>query len=945
VVAVLIIVLGTWLIVDRGRSLKNSVSSDLLSICELKVAQIADWRAARLADAARLHSNLRVSGVVDAWTSSSDAADKEDLLGVLQREVDAYHYAGAMLVDMDGNVLLQAGPWAVDRVSASVMDDLRQAASDNQPVMTDLHVDTSGGDIHVSVIAPLQPVDSGGGRIGFCIVLVSNAKDFLFPLIQGWPITSKTAETLLVRREGNSVLFLNEVRHQTDTALKLKIPLTRTDVPAVRAATGTTGFVEGTDYRGVKVLAAIGPVPGSPWFVVAKVDASEALGPARIREGLIGGLVAIIFLALVGGAALVWQWGLKRQYAAAYEAESARSELAQRFEHLFMAANDCIVLADGQRRVLEVNNKAMDTYGYSREEFLELRLLEMEQSGASVHEITAWRKDGSSFPIEVSDRTFAMGGRTFIQAIIRDNTSRKQSEDALRAAGERYKATVEALAQIVWVTNPLGDVVEPLPELERYTGLSEGEIRAGGLWAAVHPDDADRVGEVWNHALANRSRFEVDCRMLGADSVYRHFWVRGLPTFAGDGQVVEWVGACTDITEHRRMEEERFRLERQLQHSQRLESLGVLAGGIAHDFNNILTAVLGHADLALHDMPLSSPGRQGVQEIVIASRRASELCRQMLAYSGRGRFVVEEMDLPLLVEDMVGLLGSVIPKKILLNLNLDKNLPHIKADVSQINQIIMNLVINAAEAIGDRSGVITISAGAQMCSSAYLVDIYYCENLKPGLYVTLEVSDTGTGMDKQTLGRLFEPFFTTKFTGRGLGLSAVLGIVRGHEGGLRVYSEPGKGTTFKILFPALESGNHALGGQGTAVEASWVGEGTVLLVDDEETIRALAGRMLERLGFKVLTAADGREGLELFRTHQDEIVLTILDLTMPHMNGEEAFREIRAISPEARVLMSSGYAENEIVSRFAGKGTAGFIQKPYTLATLRERVGTALGLT
>jgi nitrogen-specific signal transduction histidine kinase/ActR/RegA family two-component response regulator len=408
--------------------------------------------------------------------------------------------------------------------------------------------------------------------------------------------------------------------------------------------------------------------------------------------------------------------------------------------------------------------------------------------------------------------------------------------------------------------------------------------------------------------------------------------------------VIEWVGACIDITERKRAEEEQLRLERQLQHSQRLESLGVLAGGIAHDFNNILTAILGHADLALHDMPLSSPGRQGVQEIVNAARRASELSRQMLAYSGRGSFIIEQIDLPLLIQDMVSLLSTVIPKKILLNLNLAKNLPPIEGDVGQINQVIMNLVINAAEAIGERSGVITISTGAQECSSEYLADIYLCENLTPGLYVTLEVSDTGVGMAEETLSRLFEPFFTTKFTGRGLGLSAVLGIVRGHKGGMRIYSELGKGSTFKILFPASKSAAGTAGRPGADSESNWVGQGTVLLVDDEETIRALGARMLHRLGFEVLTAADGREALDMFRAHKDEIVLTILDLTMPHMGGEEAFREIRALAPEARVLMSSGYTENEISARFAGKGTAGFIQKPYTLATLKERIAQALGL-
>jgi CheY-like chemotaxis protein len=316
----------------------------------------------------------------------------------------------------------------------------------------------------------------------------------------------------------------------------------------------------------------------------------------------------------------------------------------------------------------------------------------------------------------------------------------------------------------------------------------------------------------------------------------------------------------------------------------------------------------------------------------------------MLAYSGHGQFVIEDIDLAQLIEDMLSLLSSAMPKKILLNLNLAKHLPNIRGDVSQINQVIMNLVINAAEAIGERSGVINISVGAQECVDQYLDTTYYCEGLVSGLYVTLEVSDTGIGMDKETQKRLFEPFFTTKFAGRGLGLSAVLGIVRGHKGALKVYSELGKGTTFKALFPAVGFGANQLPAPGGAGEDGWTGEGTVLLADDEETIRALSKRMLERMGFRVLLASDGREALEIYAQHRDEIVLVILDLTMPRMNGEEAFREMRAIDPGVRVLMSSGYAENEVAARFAGKGTAGFLQKPYTLAMLRERVEAALGL-
>jgi CheY-like chemotaxis protein len=252
-----------------------------------------------------------------------------------------------------------------------------------------------------------------------------------------------------------------------------------------------------------------------------------------------------------------------------------------------------------------------------------------------------------------------------------------------------------------------------------------------------------------------------------------------------------------------------------------------------------------------------------------------------------------------------------------------------------MRQIIMNLVINASEAIGDKSGVIAITTGCMDCDRNYLNDVWLDENISEGLYVYLEIADTGCGMDKETLARLFDPFFTTKFTGRGLGMAAVLGIVRGHKGAIKVYSEPKRGTTFKILLPA--SGRPAGIFNGAIHHDDWKGEGTVLLVDDEETVRGIGTEMLKELGFSVITANDGREGVEQFKQNPD-ISFVILDLTMPHMDGEQCFRELRQIKPDVKVIMSSGYNEQEVTQKFVGKGLAGFIQKPYKLSALREAI-------
>ena len=401
--------------------------------------------------------------------------------------------------------------------------------------------------------------------------------------------------------------------------------------------------------------------------------------------------------------------------------------------------------------------------------------------------------------------------------------------------------------------------------------------------------------------------------------------------------------AVTDITERKWAEEKRLQLERQMQQTQKLESLGVLAGGIAHDFNNLLTVILGNASLALDELPPITPARDSLLSIEETSLRAAELCRQMLAYSGKGQSIIENIRLRDLIGEMVSLLKASISKKAIFNLNLKDSLPPLRGDPSQIRQVIMNLVINASEALGEHSGAITISTGVMECSREYLSEAFLDESLAEGSYVWLEVSDTGCGMDHDIQRRIFEPFFTTKFTGRGLGLSAVLGIVRGHKGALKVYSEPGRGTTFKVLFPAVLE-ERVLAGRSQGMKAGgWKGAGTILLVDDEESVRVMGTRMLERLGFGVLIAVDGREALDIYRERREEIALVLLDLTMPDLDGEEAFRELRRTDPQVCVVMSSGHTESEIAPRFAGKRLSGFLQKPYTLDALSQCLRGALG--
>lgn len=540
--------------------------------------------------------------------------------------------------------------------------------------------------------------------------------------------------------------------------------------------------------------------------------------------------------------------------------------------------------------------------------------------------------------------------------VMQDITDRKRAEDALRAQAaeialwqQRYEAAIEATGQVLYDWDIENNRVAWAGCVEEMLGFpkSSTEIEFTALADLVHHEDRPLFDVEMGKAISEKRGFRLEFRLRQPSGSFISVEQRGLPFGNGQGMPVRIVGLITDLSARKAAEEERLAVEQKIQHTQKLESLGVLAGGIAHDFNNLLVAILGNASLALMDLRPESPVRPVIEQIERAAQRAAELAGQMLAYSGKGRFVVQRLDLNALVEEMTHLLSVMISKKIVMKFNLADNLPPVEGDVTQIRQVIMNLVTNAADAIGERSGVVTISTGAMYADQGYFEGIYLREDLPAGNYVYVEISDTGCGMDRDTMKRIFDPFFTTKSTGRGLGLAALLGITRGHRGGVKVYSEAGRGTTFKVLFPQSEATADLPSGEVEVRHSS--GEirklsGAILVVDDEPTVRTVAQSILERFGFEVLTAENGRQGVKVFEENADRILLVLMDMTMPQLDGAEAYREMRRVREDVCVILSSGYNEQEAVNRFAGKGLAGFIQKPYRpqdlMAKIREVLDT-----
>ena len=525
-----------------------------------------------------------------------------------------------------------------------------------------------------------------------------------------------------------------------------------------------------------------------------------------------------------------------------------------------------------------------------------------------------------------------------------DMAAQLEHRDAMLVATEqRFRQIAENIEEIFWSYDlQTHRMLFVTPAFERILGVKiDPAVGANTQWiAALHPEDKERVAAAFSDEQNGRE--EIEYRIVRPDGTVR--WIRDRCfIIRGKGGAAERVaGIASDITEHRLAVEEKAAFDRKIQETQRLESLGVLAGGIAHDFNNLLTGVLGYASLSKMSLSATDKVQTFLTEIENTAVRAADLCKQMLAYSGKGRFVVQLLDVSALVHETTQLLHLSIAKNVVLRLNLSKDLPPIKADPTQLRQVVMNLVINASEALGGKSGTISLTTGIVRVDAEYLDTTVLSERLPEADYIFIEVADNGCGMSAETKARIFEPFFTTKFTGRGLGLSAVLGIVRGHNGAMKVYSEQGKGTMFKLLFPIAEG--HAVPLSAVADgESAFRGSGLILVVDDEDTVRTVSARLLEALGFSVILAHDGGEAVEKFKARRSEIRAVLMDLTMPHMNGEEAFRHLRAIDPDVRVLLMSGFSEQEAVNRFTGKGLSGFIEKPFRSESLRAKL-MAIGL-
>ncbi|MDX8397304.1 MAG: PAS domain S-box protein [Mariprofundaceae bacterium] len=844
------------------------------------------------------------------------------------------------------------------------------------------------------------PVIHDGKLLG--VVALQFDTDDFYAEVNDYSGLGASGEIVLGKRDQGDVLITAPLRHDAQATFKRRIDSNAANaLPIRKGSLGEPGSGVFIDWRGEKVLAAWQYIPALDWGMVVKIDHDEVfsfwpeLAQKLLAYILLGLLISYILLYVfmryvisplrqltdaseaftkgehvnfeglqrydneVGMLATSFMNMLQKVRESRIEVQQVVDELAEnnslldervleKTEHIravVNASSDGILTLDQYGKILRVNPSFSQMLAYAPDELLGLEavslLLEKDQANYCLllqqsisgetpgcyTEMQCARKNGASFAVELSINPMHVKGQKLFLLTVRDISDRK----ALELDQQRLSMLVNQVKDAIALTDIDGTVEYVNPAYESLSGYSGQEIlghniniiKSGKMSNKFYENMWKTIlsGRVWNAEFTNRNSrgelYDVDQTIS--------------PIFDADKQLIGFATIQRDIGTDRQDREK-------LEHAQRLESLGVLAGGIAHDFNNLLTAILGNAALAKNKLEPTSPVVEMLGNIEKSSERAAALCKQMLAYSGKGKFIVESIDMTDLIEEMINLLQVSMKKSVVMRLDLSQQLLPIEADVAQMQQVIMNLVINASEAIEDKSGVITIYTGVVDVDDNYLATTYLNNDLLPGRYISIEVSDTGCGMSSDTVKHIFDPFFTTKFTGRGLGMSAILGIVRGHQGAIKVYSEQGKGSTFKILFPssaaALENKVIDVPKENGIANVS----GTVLIVDDEETIRATASMMLTAVGFDVLTAKDGVEGVEMFKLHQDDIDVVLLDMTMPRMDGEEVFREIRGIDPQVKVILSSGYNQQDATNRFVGKGLAGFIQKPYMPAKLQEMV-------
>ncbi|MGE4559376.1 MAG: PAS domain S-box protein [Desulfobulbus sp.] len=1070
----------------QEKEVRQQVVAQLESIALLKIHEITQWQAERLGNAQVIAATPFAAEMAAQWFADPTPEKRARLLAWFQSLQDNYHYSNVSLLDPRGTVRLSLHDGA-EPTDPKFRFSLQQAIAGHKAVFTDLHrVDHSPP--HQGVISPLFVKEGNREQPIGTILLRINAASFLYPLLQSWPVASKSAETLLVRQEGKDVLFLNELRHQRNTALTLRIPGGRDDLPAAMVINGRKGVISGIDYRGVAVLAVGYPVTGTSWFMISKIDIAEALAGWHQHAAYIIGLILGAVLVLSTGLGMLWQGVRKEQYKVALQAEQERRYAEARYRTILLSVGDGVIVCDGQGRVQLLNPVAEVLTGWLKEDAVGRPIEEVfnivnegnrqavenpvtrvlregtvvglanhtnlitpdgveypiADSGAPIFDdqgqitgvvlvfrdqseerlaearlrrvahlleraeemadMGAWEFDLASgdvwgspsahrlYGLEIGHRSIedvqalplaehrpvldralqalieenkpydtefqirrpSDGAIVDIRSqaeynpqtnkvfgIIQDITLRNRVEAEVRESESRYRSLFQNNHAVMLLVNPKSnEVVDANPAAVLFYGWSREEL----LGKSIHEINTlppEELRDILKEAL-NGQRHIFNFRHRVADGSVRDVEVISGPILVGGQERLYSI--VQDISQRLQAEEQRERLQEQLLQAQKLESVGRLAGGVAHDLNNMLSPIIGYSEMLQAELPPVGVHYGYVETMHQAALRARDLVRQLLAFGRKQTLVMETADLNQIVRSFVPLLRRTIREDIHIDLELSLAIDPVRVDIGQIEQVIMNLVVNAQDAMPE-GGTIMLETGTVVLDQVY-ADSH--SDVQPGPYVQLTVSDTGCGMSEEVRAQMFNPFYTTKKDGQGtgLGLATTYGIVKQHGGNIWVYSEVGQGTTFKIYLPVADVAAHIRREEGAPTRKEGPpppGRGSVMVVEDNAMVRELAVDVLGHMGgYTVFSAASGAECLEQLRGGASGIDLVLTDVVMPNMNGKALYKEAIKRIPALKVLYMSGYTENVIASRGVLDAGVHFIQKPFTPKALLAKVREVL---
>ncbi len=957
--------------VTYRESHRREVENELSAVADLKVHELVQWKRERLGDAGVFFYNESFLNLARTYLrNSSDARTRARLENWLDTVESAYGYREILFYDRYGIMHLPVeGP--EHEIPADIMPQLGDAIQKGTIGFLDFYRSGDENQVFLGVLVPVyeagddpesspENLTNAGDSATGVLALIIDPETYLYPLIRSWPTGRRTAESFLVRREEKTLIYLNDLKYDEDAALRLTVPVSRHDLPEVKAAGGIDGIVSGTDYRGEKVAAAVRSIADSPWYLVAKIDIEEINEPLRERLWWMIGLVAILLGSSAFVAAAIWQRNEKLHYRAISDTRSELSRSEKRFRTILFSIGDGVIATDVESRVELLNPVAEQLTGWSVEEACGRPLSEVfhivnEETRAEV-ENPAERAlkegtivglanhtmlisaDGTERPVTDSAAPIRneSGEINGAALVFRDQTEERKTQREILEEREKYQNLYNSIRDAILVVDTERRIVDCNPAFTEMFGYSLDEI-AGEKTDVIYNDRKafEEMGMSIRETAASSIFIRaVEYRKKNGEVFPGETNVFYLKNF--DDEIEGFIGLIRDISIRREAEKARDKLQEQLLQSQKMESVGRLAGGIAHDFNNMLSVILGHTELARSEVEPESRLYNHIEQIGKAATRSADLTRQLLGFARKQTIAPKLLDLNETVAGMLDMIRRLIGEDIRLSWIPNPEPQNVKIDPSQINQILANLMVNARDAI-EGSGNVVVEIDREM------FDREYCERhpgFRPGTYALLAVSDDGSGMEKEVLSHIYEPFYTTKPVGKGtgLGMATVYGIVKQNNGFINVYSEPGEGTTVKIYLPIVEAAATEIAG-GEAFEEEMTGHGeTILVVEDEEPVLGMIRELLELAGHRVLVAGSAKEALGLLDTYDGPVPLVITDVVMPDTSGNELAELIKERYPDTAILFMSGYTPNVIASRGLLDRDADLIRKPFSRRELSDKV-------